>query len=329
MSREDRGEKGRILSGIVGGRLREIQERLRSKELTEVFGKGTLGFALNEILLIKDWSKISCLSPQSYFYQGNPVLEVSRNFVIIAVSSANIVGKGGAAPPYILLTGPGLYQIEFSVKKGMYIADSREITNMLISPADWEKLHGARKDYEGDSALVLNDLFAEIPLSMIDRPASLQSYERGLIANTVLAPFKDAFTLLKVSCSRSSSYPEEHGPKMLSTHQSYSNVILVGQEIYQWAAKTETERWNEIIVKGARDYLKEIPGIRVSEPGEIDELLQSEVIEGVSKGYLKDARRGISLTTIPAVKEFMMRTEIHMAKDQYLKAITGLFERGF
>ncbi|WXG42614.1 MAG: hypothetical protein WED04_00655 [Promethearchaeati archaeon SRVP18_Atabeyarchaeia-1] len=321
-------EKGKILSGLVSGRLKEIEERLHSSELVEIYGKGPLGYALNEILLIKDWSKISGLNHDSYSYMGNPALDVKRNFVIIAVSSANIVGKGGADPPYILLTGPGLYQVELSMQRGMYIEDSREITGILLSTPDWEKMRSARKDYDGTSALILNQLIAEIPLSIIDRPSSLQSYERGLIANTVTTPFKDAFVSLKNLCSRGTSYPEEHGPKLLSTHRLLHNMILVGKEIYEWAAKTETQRWNEIIVKEAREYLQAIPGTQISKSGELDTLLQSEVVEGVSRGYLKDSRRGISLTDVPSIKEFIMRVELRMAKEQYLKAIAGLFERG-
>jgi hypothetical protein len=321
-------EKGKILSGLVSGRLREIEERLRSKELSEIYGKGPLGFALSEILLIKDWSRISGLKHESYTYMGNVPLDVKRNFVIIAVSSANIVGKGGSDPPYILLAGPGLYQVELSMPKGMHISDSREITGMLLSASDWEKMRNARKDYDGTSALILNELIAEMPLSIIDRPSSLQSYERGLIANTVLTPFKDAFVSLKNLCGKGTSYPEELGPKLLSTHKVFRNMILVGREILQWASKTETERWNEIIVREARDYLREIPGIQISKAGDLDGIMQTEVIEGISRGYLKDSRRGISLTTVQSIKEFMMRVEIRMAKDQYLKAITGLFERG-
>jgi hypothetical protein len=326
---ENSQEKGRILTGLVAGRLKEIEERLRSNELTQIYGKGPLGFALSEILLIKDWSKISDSKPESYTYMGNPVLEVRRNFVIIAVSSANIVGKGGAEPPYVLLTGPGLYQIEFSIQKSMYITESREITGLILTASDWEKMRSAKKDYDGTSGLILNELIAEIPLSLIGRPVSLQSYERGLIANRVLTPFKDAFTSLKIACGKSSSYPEEHGPKLLSTHTRFQNMILVGPEIYQWSSKTETPRWNEIIVKEARSYLQEIAGTKISKPGEFDTLMQSEVIEGIGRGYLKDAKRGISLTTVPSIKEFMMRIEIRMARDQFLKAITGLFERGF
>lgn len=322
-------EKGKILSGLVAGRLKEIEERLRSKELTEIYGKGPLGFALSEILLIKDWSKISGLRHESYTHMGKLALDVRRNFVIIAVSSANIIGKGGPDPPHILLTGPGLYEVELSTQKGMYINDSREITGLLLTPSEWDKMRSAKKDYDGTSALILNELIAEIPLSMIDRPSSLQRYERGLIANTVMTPFKDAFLSLKNLSSKSSSYPEEHGPKLLSTHRLFHNVILVGKEIYQWASKTETQRWNEIIVKTARDYLREIPGTQISKPGELDELMQSEVIDGMSRGYLKDSRRGVSLTTVPSIKEFVMRVEVRMAKDQYFKAITGLFERGF
>ena len=321
--------KAQILSGLVSGRLKEIEERLRSKELVEIYGKGPLGFALSEIVLIKDWSKISGLQHESYSYMGKPALEVKRNFVIIAVSSANIVGKGGADPPSVLLTGPGIYQVELSVQRGMYIADSREITGMILSVSDWDKMRNAKKDYVGTSALVLNELVAEMPLSMIDRPSSLKSYERGLIANTVLTPFKDAFVSLKNSCSKGSSYPEEHGLKLLSTHKILHNMLLVGNEVYQWATKTETQRWNEIIVKQAKEYLREIPGVQISQPGELDGLIQSEVIEGISGGYLKDSRRGISLTTVPSIKEFIMRVEIRNAKDQYLKAISGLFERGF
>jgi hypothetical protein len=322
-------EKGQILSGLVSGRLKEIEERLHSEELVEIYGKGPLGFALSEILLIKDWSKISGLKHESYSHMGNFALDVRRNFVIIAVSSANIIGKSEPDPPYILLTGPGLYQVELSMQKGMYIADSREITGMLLSASDWDKMRNARKDYDGTSALILNELAAEIPLSMIDRPSSLQNYERGLIANTVLTPFKDAFVSLKNLCSKGSSLPEEHSLKMLSTHRLFHNMILVGKEIYQWATKTETQRWNEIIAKQAKEYLREIPGAQISKPGELDELIQSEVIEGISRGYLKDSRRGISLTTVQSIKEFIMRIEVPMAKDHYLKAISGLFERGF
>jgi hypothetical protein len=326
---EDSQQKARILSGLVAARLKEIQDRLRSDELTQIYGKGPLGFALSEILLIKDWSKISGLKRESIAYMHSPLLEVRRNFVIIAISSANIVGKGGAEPPYVLLTGPGLYDIEFSIQKGMYVSQSREITGLILSASDWDKMRTAKKDYDGTSALILNELVAEIPLSMIDRPSSLQSYERGLIANMVLTPYKDAFTSLKNACSKSSSYPEEHGPKLLSTHTRFNNEILVGQEIYQWAAKTETQRWNEVIVKEARDYLKEIAGTSISKPAEFDALIQSEVVEGLGAGYLKDAKRGISLTSVPSIKEFMMRTEIRMARDQFLKAMTGLFDRGF
>jgi hypothetical protein len=326
---ENSQQKGGVLSGLVAARLKEIEDRLRSDELTQIYGKGPLGFALSEILLIKDWTKISGLARESMTYMRNPLLEIRRNFVIIAISSANIIGKGGTEPPYVLLTGPGLYEIEFSIQKGMYITESREITGLILSASDWEKMRSAKKDYDGTSALILNELVAEIPLSMIDRPSSLLSYERGLVANMVLTPFKDAFTSLKNACNKSSSFPEEHGPKLLSTHARFKNEILVGQEIYQWAAKTETQRWNEVIVKEARNYLQEIVGISISKPAEFDSLIQSEVIEGLSAGYLKDAKRGISLTSVPSIKEFMMRTEIRMARDQFLKAMTGLFERGF
>lgn len=322
-------EKGRILSGLVSGRLKEIEERLRSQELTQIYGKGPLGFALNEILLIKDWGKISGLKHEFYTYLGNLVLETKRDLVIIAVSSANLIGKGGTELPYILLTGPGIYLIEFSTQRGMYITDSREITGLLVSSSDWDKMRSAKKDYDGTSALTLNELFAEIPLSIIERPSSLQTYERGLIAKTVLTPFKDAFMSLKNTCTRGSSYPEEHGPKILSTHKYFHNLILIGPEIYQWASKRATQSWDEVIVRQAKDYLREIPGVKISRPGELDAVLQTEIIEGISRGYLKDARRGISLTSVPNIKEFMMRVEVKMAKDQYLKAITGAFERGF
>lgn len=138
-------KKVETLTGLVSGRLKEIEDRLHSDELTQIYGKGPLGFALNEILLIKDWSRISGSKQELFTYMHNRVLEVRRNFVIMAISSANIVGKGGAEPPHVLLTGPGLYQIEFSIQKGMAISHSREITGLILSSSDWEKFTAPKR----------------------------------------------------------------------------------------------------------------------------------------------------------------------------------------
>lgn len=181
--------------------------------LNEMIAEGSFSRRVNLLLLIKDWNNLMELKYRQWLYRGTEVENITRNWVIQLVSSIHVIGDS-PENAHLLLVGPGVFHCTFQVKGGL-VADKKEITGVALSPHLLDLIGSAKKEYEGQADLVLNEHLAEIPFSIIDKPLSVQEYERGILAVKVFTTFKDAFKELEEACSNELAFPK-------STDSEYS-----------------------------------------------------------------------------------------------------------
>jgi hypothetical protein len=291
--------------------------------LNELIAKGSFSRYVNLLLLIKDWNNLMDINNRLWQYRGTDVETVTRNWVISLVNSIHVVGLSGE-DINLLLIGPGLFHSTFKVRGGL-VADTKEITGMVLSPHLLELIGSARQEYRGETDLVLNEHVAELPFSIIDKPLSVQEYERGVLAMKVFTPFKDAFKELDARCSDTSAYPKQHGLKILSSHVEFMNRMLVGKELEE-LAKRKVSKYTDPpeirqLVSSAREYMMLTPGAIIS-PGFDELFLTRFIIQGLTAGYTTDSSQ--SLRTVDEIKKQVLEKEIPQIRENYCKIRTSI-----
>jgi hypothetical protein len=278
------------------------------------------------LLLIKDWHNLMGLNSRRWLYRGREIQQITRNWVVAVVSSVHLVGTT-LEDSHLLVVGPGIYSIAFRHEGGI-VSDSRDITGLVLSPSLLDAITSAKKEYDGATDLVLNEHTVEIPLSIVEKPLSVQEYERGILAVKVFTTFKDAFKELEKRCSDPESYPKEHGLKILSSSMEFANRVLISTELAEWAKRKVAKYVDppDIIklATSAREYVMDIPGLVISQPGIDEVFLTRFLIQGVAGGYLGENSQ--MLKSIDEIKNQILEHEIPTVASMYCgakKSIAG------
>ncbi len=274
---------------------------------------------VNLLFLIKDWDNLMGLNSRRWLYRGKEIEQITRNWVIIVASSIRLVGTT-LEDPHLLIIGPGIYHIAFRYEGGL-VVDSREITGIVLSPRVLDVISSAKKEYEGATDLVLNEHTVEIPFSIVEKPLSVQEYERGILAVKVFTTFKDAFNELEKRCNDPQSFPNEQGLKILSSHMEFANRILIGNELGEWAkrkvAKYVDPPETLKLATSARAYIMDIPGLIISQPGIDEAFLTRFLIQGFAGGYVGDNSE--LLRSSSEIKSHILEKEIPRARARYCR----------
>lgn len=287
--------------------------------LKEMIAERRLSDSVNFLFIIKDWDNLMGLHSRKWLYRGREIENIVRNWVIMLASSVHVVGTS-SEDLHMLVTGPGVYHVTFRLGGGL-VADCREITGIVLSPYILDLISSARKEYDGVTDLVVNEHTVEIPFSIIDRPQSIQEYERGVLAVKVFTAFKDAFKELEERCSDPSAYSAEQGLKILSSHVEFANRILVGKELGEWAKRKVAKYADppEVLklATEAREYLMDIPGLVLFQPGTDETFLTRFLMQGLAGGYPTENSQ--LLRTFQEAREYILGKEIPLTKESYIK----------
>nr|MDO8097774.1 hypothetical protein [Candidatus Njordarchaeota archaeon] len=287
--------------------------------LNEMIAKGSFSRYVNLLFLIKDWNNLMELNYRKWLYRGTEVDSITRNWVIQLISSIHVVGDS-AENAHLFLVGPGVFHSTFRVRGGL-VADKKEITGVALSPHLLDVIGSAKKEYEGEADLVLNEHVAEIPFSIIDEPLPVQEYQRGILAVKVFTAFKDAFKELEEACSDELAFSKEHGLKILNSHMELGNRILIGKELGEWSKRKIAKYVDppdvlKLAMK-ARDYIMDIPGVMISQPGFDEILLTRFVTQGITGGYFTEGSQPLKSTD--EIKNQILEKEIPQIKEDYCK----------
>jgi hypothetical protein len=274
------------------------------------------------LLLIKDWDNLMGLHSRRWLYRGREVEKIVRNWVIMLVSSVHVVGTL-PEDAHLLIVGPGVFHVTFRLGGGL-VVDCRETTGLVVSPYLLDLISSAKKEYDGITDLLVNEHAVEIPFSIIDKPSSVQEYERGILAVKVFTAFKDAFKELEERTSDPHTYSVEQGLKILSSHVEYANRILIGNELVE-LGKRKVAKYVDPpdvlkLVTDARDYTTNIPGIVSFQPGTDEIFLTRFLFGGLAGGYTTDESQ--VLRTAREAKEYILGKEIPRIKESYMKTRT-------
>jgi hypothetical protein len=290
--------------------------------LNEMIAERRLSDNVNFLFLIKDWDNLMGLHSRKWLYRGREIESIVRNWLIMLASSVHVVGTS-AEDVQLLITGPGVYHATFRLGGGL-VADCRETTGIVLSPYVLDLISSARKEYDGVTDLVVTEHTVEIPFSIIDKPQSIQEYERGVLAVKVFTAFKDAFKELEERCSDPGTYSVQHGLKLLSSHVEYANRILVSAELGEWAKRKVAKYADspEVIklAAEARDYLMDIPGLVLFQPGTDEIFLTRFLLQGLAGGYA--AENSQIIRTFREAKEYILGKEIPRTKESYVRMKT-------
>lgn len=274
----------------------------------------------NFLFLIKDWHNLMGLNSRRWLYRGREIQQITRNWVVAVVSSIHLVGTT-LEDAHMLIVGPGIYSIAFRYEGGI-VSDSRDITGMILSPSLLDIISSAKKEYDGATDLVLNEHTVEIPFSIVEKPLSVQEYERGILAVKVFTSFKDAFKELEKRCGDPESYPKEHGLKILSSSMEFANRVLIGSELNEWAKRKVAKYVDPPdilkLASSAREYMMDIPGLIISQPGIDEVFLTRFLIQGVAGGYLGENSQ--LLKSMNEIKSQILENEIPKVASMYCRA---------
>jgi hypothetical protein len=290
--------------------------------LNEMIAERRFSGNVNFLFLIKDWDNLMGLHSRKWLYRGREIDSIVRNWVIMLASSIHAVGTS-AEDVHMLITGPGVYHATFRLGSGL-VADCREITGIVLSPYILDLISSARKEYDGVTDLVVNEHAVEIPFSIIDKPQSIQEYERGVLAVKVFTAFKDAFKELEERCSDPSMYSVPQGLKILSSHVEFANRILVAKELGEWSKRKVAKYADspEVVklANEAREYLMDIPGLVLFQPGTDETFFTRFLMQGLAGGYAAEDSQ--LLRTFQEAREYILGKEIPRAKEIYVKMRT-------
>lgn len=215
--------------------IERIDKELKLARLREIESKN-----LNSLLIIPSWSSI--LERKTLgFYLNRPVIEIRKDTIIMLNNEIEIV-QDKLGVQLAMISGPGILFTEFSLDKGKFITNVREI-NMLLLPMDhFEKLMSAPPIFEGDiHGSTINELITMIPFSIIEEAYSIQAMLRGVISRNIFLPNKAAIDAFNAVIKDPDSFKPQHGFSILSAHPDYYNrLMLTGEENPNAIARGDT-----------------------------------------------------------------------------------------
>ncbi len=201
-----------------------IDKELKLARLREIEKKN-----LNSLLIIPSWSAL--LEKKTLgFYLNRPVIEIRKDTIIMLNNEIEIV-QDKLGVQLAMISGPGILFTEFSLDKGKFITNVREI-NMVLLPMDhFEKLMNAPPIFEGDiHGSTINELITMIPFSIIEEAYSIQAMLRGVISRNIFLPNKAAIDAFNTVIKDPESFRPSHGFSILSAHPDYYNRLLLTGE---------------------------------------------------------------------------------------------------
>lgn len=199
-----------------------ITKELKQARLSELKSK-----ELNSLIIIPSWSKVLEYQTKG-FYLNRPVLELTKD-TIVMLSYDILEKKDKFGEDIFLLTGPAVFYTEFSLDKGTYTTDFREI-NMIALPMEiLQRVMDAPKIFDSDIDATFNELISIIPFTLIEESDTIQALLKGVISRNVFAPNKNAIDTFMREINSPKSYHPNDGIKMLSAHKEYLNRLLLSK----------------------------------------------------------------------------------------------------
>lgn len=199
-----------------------LHKDLKKARLSEIKNK-----ELHSILIIPSWSEVIGYKTKG-FYLNRPVLELKRDtLVLLSYDIINVKDKFGTE--LALLAGPGIFYTEFSLDKGSYVTDFREI-NMILLPVELlGTLLEAPPIFDSDIDATMNELISIIPFSLIEEAVTVQALLKGIISRNIFHPNKEAIDRFMSELANPKSFHPNDGFKILSAHKEYFNRLLLTQ----------------------------------------------------------------------------------------------------
>jgi len=200
--------------------INNITKELKQARLSEIKSK-----ELNSLIIIPSWSKVLEYQTKG-FYLNRPVLELKKD-TIVMLSYDILEKKDKFGKDLFLLTGPAVFYTEFSLDRGTYTTDFREI-NMIVLPLEiLQRIMDAPPIFDSKIDATINELISIIPFTLIEESDSIQALLKGVISRNVFMPNKNAIDTFIREISSPKSFHPSDGIKMLSAHEEYFNRLLL------------------------------------------------------------------------------------------------------
>ncbi len=205
----------------INEEIKTLEEKLKLARLREIEDKN-----LNSLLIIPSWSELIGRKTLG-FYLNRPVIEIRKDTIIMLNNEIEIV-LDKLEQEIAMITGPGILFTEFSLDKGKFITNVREI-NMLILPMElFEKMMNAPPIFEGEiHGSTINEMVTLIPFSIIEEAYSIQAMLRGVISRNIFLPNKPAIDAFNNLIKDTHSFHVSNGYSILSAHPDYFNRLLL------------------------------------------------------------------------------------------------------
>ena len=205
--------------------LAAIQKRHAEIDEEIIRVKSRLVKELTSIMLIPSWSELIGAQFKG-IYAGKAVSSIHKDTIVmltdLRADFQEITGE-----ELILVTGPGIYFVEFTVGRHL-VRDHREISSILLPKAVVDRMWDAPSIFRGENMnITLNELVATIPFDIILRTTYEQAFIRGVLARNIFLPYREVFDLLSETCGSLNSYAPEEGLKCLSANPLWFNRLLV------------------------------------------------------------------------------------------------------
>ncbi|MFX1534003.1 MAG: hypothetical protein ACFFDI_07185 [Promethearchaeota archaeon] len=206
----------------VRNRLNELDKQARSAKPDAVGN-------LKQLFFIPSWRKLIETDFRG-FYLNQPVLDITQDSVVILPEIVLTSLENTLGEPFLLIMGPGIYYVKFSLSPGEIITDYREITGVVLLLDIYEKAQDAPPLIES-SKFLMTEYLISIPFSLFLARQTTQMFLRGVIARNVVHPNKECFDQLLEICRNPRSFSEDEGFKVLSGGLSskipiYTNELL-------------------------------------------------------------------------------------------------------
>ena len=193
---------------------------------------------LTQILFFPSWLKLIGSENHMGSYLNQPVIEILKDNVVFIPDLILTGEEEDSEELFVLLTGAGLYYIQFRVTPKMINTDFRELTCLLISLDDYEKAQDMSHSTIKSENLRMTELMISIPFALILARQTTQMFMRGVIARNVVHPNKDCFDGLFQMCNNPNTLSIESGYKLLSGGGKFANHLLTEKHLDSYSQVT-------------------------------------------------------------------------------------------
>lgn len=206
----------------IDDEISSITKDLKQARLSEIQSK-----ELNSLIIIPSWSKVLEYQTKG-FYLNRPVLELKKD-TIVMLSYDIIEKKDKFGKELFLLTGPAIFYTEFSLDKGHYTTDFREINTIVLPLEILQRVMDAPPIFDSKIDATINELISIIPFSLIEESASIQALLKGIVSRNIFMPNRNAIDTFTREIASPKSFHPSDGFKTLSAHEEYFNRLLLSK----------------------------------------------------------------------------------------------------